>query len=93
MSLPWRSWPPGLPRPTCGWSAERVLWRLQEAGRLPQGALSVLYSVEQIARLVGQILLQIPAPGGGTQANLAARSASASLVFFYNRPAVLATHL
>lgn len=33
------------------------------------------------------------AEGGETQANLAARSASASLVFFYNRPAVLATHL
>jgi F-type H+-transporting ATPase subunit gamma len=65
---------------------ERVLSRLQEAGRAPEGAFPVPGSVEQITRLVGQILLQIPVLGGETEADSAGRSPSASLVLFYNRP-------
>jgi F-type H+-transporting ATPase subunit gamma len=65
---------------------ERVLSRLQEARRPPEGAFPVPGSVEQITRLVGQILLQIPVLGGETEADSAGRLPSASLVLFYNRP-------
>lgn len=75
---------------------ERVQSRLQEAKRPPEGTFPVPGSVEQISRLVGQILLEIPVLGGASEAGSAAESAvepagqasgaNASLILFYNRP-------
>jgi F-type H+-transporting ATPase subunit gamma len=67
---------------------ERVQARLQEAKLPPEGSFPVPESVEQITRLVGQILLKIPVLGGESEADSGAEAsgASASLVLFYNRP-------
>jgi F-type H+-transporting ATPase subunit gamma len=48
---------------------ERVQARLQDAMRPPEGVFLVPGSVEQITRLVGQILLEIPVLGGQSLAD------------------------
>lgn len=75
---------------------ERVQARLQDAKRPPESAFAVPGSVEQITRLVGQILLRVPVLGGEPRSEPEADSAvpkaihptaaPASLVLFYNRP-------
>ena len=75
---------------------ERVQARLQDAKRPPEGLFPVPGSVEQITRLVGQILLRIPVLGADSGAEPEAETAvspaghasgaRASLVLFYNRP-------
>lgn len=89
------------PGPVRWWAVgERVQARLQDAGRPPEGVFVVPGSVEQITRLVGQILLKIPVLGEAAVAESGADAvgdsaaappaqtsgASASLVLFYNRP-------
>lgn len=77
---------------------ERIQARLQDA-RLPlQGTFSVPGSVEQITRLVGQILLKVPVHAGASANESVEQSVgesvdrsvgplpSTSLVLFYNRP-------
>lgn len=61
---------------------ERVQSRLQDAKLPPEGAFPVPGSVEQITRLVGQILLQVPVLGGES----VGEASGASLMLFYNRP-------
>ena len=63
---------------------ERVQSRLQDARLPPAGAFAVPGSVEQITRLVGQLLLTIPALAGDSNGEPPGHSAS--LVLFYNRP-------
>ncbi len=67
---------------------ERVQARLQDAKLPPTDAFVVPGSVEQITRLVGQILLKMPVLGGESEADSGAErsGAPASLVLFYNRP-------
>ena len=75
---------------------ERVQARLQDAKRPPEGVFAVPGSVEQITRLVGQILLKVPVLSGEPLTDPEADSAApkgrqptgapASLVLVYNRP-------
>lgn len=75
---------------------ERVQARLQDAKRPPEDVFAVPGSVEQITRLVGQILLKVPLLSGEPLTDPEADSAApkarqptgapASLVLFYNRP-------
>ena len=59
---------------------ERVHERLLDAGRELEGAFVVPGSVEQITRLVGQILEKIPMAGGEVEPQ------NTTLILFYNRP-------
>ena len=65
---------------------ERVQARLQDAKLPPEGSFRVPGSVEQITRLVGQILLKIPVLGGESVGNSGAEAPGASLMLFFNRP-------
>ncbi|MCK1789123.1 F0F1 ATP synthase subunit gamma [Pseudomonas violetae] len=59
---------------------ERVHERLIDAGRQLEGAFVVPGSVEQITRLVGQILQKIPTAGSAIEPQ------NTTLILFYNRP-------
>lgn len=61
---------------------ERVQARLRDANRPLAGSFPVPGSVQQITRLVAQILLQVQAPEG----DWAGEPPGGSLVLFYNRP-------
>jgi F-type H+-transporting ATPase subunit gamma len=61
---------------------ERVHERLIDAGRVLEGSFAVPGSVEQITRLVGEILQRIPIAGSG----VVGEPQNTTLILFYNRP-------